>query len=207
MFTGIVETVGIVKEIQKQGSNTNLIIEAPFAHELEVNKSVSHNGVCLTVTAVEGSAFAVTAVDETLKKSNLGLLEVGHEVNLERSMSTDYRFDGHIVQGHVDQTGTCTQVQEMDGSWLYNFEFDPSTGNFLVEKGSVCINGVSLTVFNTQVPGKFTVTIIPHTYQVTNFKDLVKGSIVNLEFDVIGKYIQRLFESGYADYLKSTINK
>jgi len=203
MFTGIVETVGIVKEIQKEGSNTNLIIEAPFAHELEVNKSVSHNGVCLTVTAVNGNTFSVTAVDETLKKSNLGLLEIGHEVNLERSMSTNYRFDGHIVQGHVDQTGTCNNIQEMDGSWLYDFEFDPATGNFLVEKGSVCINGVSLTVFNTQQPGKFTVTIIPHTYQVTNFKDFKKGSIVNLEFDVIGKYIQRLFDSGYADYLKS----
>lgn len=207
MFTGIVETVGIVKEIQKEGSNTNLIIEAPFAHELEVNKSVSHNGVCLTVTAVKGNTFSVTAVDETLKKSNLGLLEAGHEVNLERSMSTNYRFDGHIVQGHVDQTGTCINLQEMDGSWLYDFEFDPSMGNFLVEKGSVCINGVSLTVFNTQQPGKFTVTIIPHTYQVTNFKDLKEGSVVNLEFDVIGKYIQRLFESGYADYLKSKINK
>lgn len=207
MFTGIVETVGIVRKIQKKGTNTDLTIEAPFAQELEVNKSVSHNGVCLTVTSIDSKTFSVTAVEETLKKSNLGLLQEGNEVNLERSMSTNYRFDGHIVQGHVDQTGTCTNVEEMDGSWLYDFEFDPATGNFLVEKGSVCINGVSLTVFNTQNPGKFTVTIIPHTYQVTNFKDLKKGSVVNLEFDVIGKYIQRLFESGYADYLQSKINK
>jgi len=207
MFTGIVESVGIVKNIDKVGSNTNFTIEAPFAHELAVNESVSHNGVCLTVTGIEENTFEVTAVDETLKKSNLGLLSVGDEVNLERSMAASYRFDGHIVQGHIDQTGTCTKVEEKEGSWLYDFDFDPATGNFLVEKGSVCINGVSLTVFNTQQPGKFTVTIIPHTYQVTNFKDLKEGNKVNLEFDVIGKYIQRLFDSGYADYLKSKIKQ
>ncbi len=207
MFTGIVESVGIVKNIDKVGSNTNFSIEAPFARELAVNVSVSHNGVCLTITGIEDDTFQVTAVDETLKKSNLGLLSVGDEVNLERSMAADYRFDGHIVQGHVDQTGTCTKVEEMEGSWLYDFVFDPAAGNFLVEKGSVCINGVSLTVFNTLQPGKFTVTIIPHTYQVTNFKYLKEGSKVNLEFDVIGKYIQRLFDSGYADYLKSKIKQ
>lgn len=207
MFTGIIESIGTVKEIQKKGTNSDIKIEVNWANELEVDKSVSHNGVCLTVTAVENNAFWVTAVEETLKKSNLGLLELGHEVNLERSMLSNYRFDGHIVQGHVDQTGTCTKVQEMEGSWLYDFEYDPSVGNFLVEKGSICINGVSLTVFNTQQSGRFTVTIIPHTYQVTNFKNLKEGSVVNLEFDVIGKYIQRLFENGYADYLKSKINK
>jgi riboflavin synthase len=207
MFTGIVESVGIVKNIDKVGSNTNFSIEAPFARELAVNVSVSHNGVCLTITGIEDDTFQVTAVDETLKKSNLGLLSVGDEVNLERSMAADYRFDGHIVQGHVDQTGTCTKVEEMEGSWLYDFVFDPAAGNFLVEKGSVCINGVSLTVFNTLQPGKFTVTIIPHTYQVTNFKYLKEGSKVNLEFDVIGKYIQRLFDSGYADYLKAKIKQ
>jgi riboflavin synthase len=199
MFTGIVETTGIIKEIKVEGTNKTFIIEVPFAHEMKANDSLSHNGVCLTVTKVDGGTYQVTAVLETLNKSNLGDLNVGDIVNLERAMGSGYRFDGHIVQGHVDQTGTCTYVEEVDGSWLFDFEYDAEeTGNFLVEKGSVCIDGVSLTVFNVK-EGSFRVTIIPHTMEVTNFKTYKLGTRVNLEFDVIGKYIKRLFEMGYKD--------
>lgn len=204
MFTGIVEAVGKIKRLKREGSNTIFYIDAPFTSELQVNQSVSHNGVCLTVTNVESDIYSVTAVDETLQKSNLGDLQVGDIVNLERSMASGYRFDGHIVQGHVDQTAECTHIDTLEGSWLYDFQYDPASGNFTVEKGSVCIDGVSLTVFNTK-PGSFRVTIIPHTYEVTNFKTLTVGKKVNLEFDVIGKYIQRLFEMGYQDFLKDRI--
>jgi riboflavin synthase len=205
MFTGIVEGMGKVADIRKEGTNYIFHIESDFSDELKVNQSVSHNGVCLTITGIENGIYTVTAVLETLQKTNLGDIRTGDFVNLERSMSTDYRFDGHIVQGHVDQTGICTKVQEVDGSWLFDFEYDfESTGNFLVEKGSVCINGVSLTVFNCK-NGSFTVTIIPHTWQVTNFQFLKEGKRVNLEFDVIGKYIQKLFSDGYQDYLKNKL--
>lgn len=199
MFTGIVETTGIVKNITVEGTNKIFTIEVSFADEMKVNDSLSHNGVCLTVTNVEGNTYQVTAVQETLIKSNLGVLQVGDIVNLERAMGSGYRFDGHIVQGHVDQTGVCTYVEEVEGSWLFDFEYDfEETGNFLVEKGSVCIDGVSLTVFNV-TEGKFRVTIIPHTMEVTNFMTYKVGTKVNLEFDVIGKYIKRLFEMGYKD--------
>ncbi len=199
MFTGIVETTGIVKEITIEGTNKTFTIQVPFAHEMKANDSLSHNGVCLTVTKVKGDTYQVTAVQETLIKSNLGDLNVGDIVNLERAMGSGYRFDGHIVQGHVDQTGVCTYVEEVDGSWLLDFEYDfKETGNFLVEKGSICIDGVSLTVFNVK-EGSFRVTIIPHTMEVTNFKTYKVGTRVNLEFDVIGKYIKRLFEMGYKD--------
>jgi riboflavin synthase len=205
MFTGIVEGMGKIRDIRKEGTNYIFFIESDFCDELVVNQSISHNGVCLTVTGIENGVYTVTAVRETLQKTNLGDLKTGDFVNLERSMSTEYRFDGHIVQGHVDQTGICTKVQEVDGSWLFNFEYDfDSTGNFLVEKGSVCIDGVSLTVFNCK-NGSFTVTIIPHTWQVTNFQFLKEGNRVNLEFDVIGKYIQKLFSDGYQDYLKDKL--
>lgn len=200
MFTGIIETTGTIRAIKEEGTNKIFTIDAPFAHEMKVNDSLSHNGVCLTITGIDGSTYSVTAVQETLLKSNLGLLSTGDIVNLERAMGSGYRFDGHIVQGHVDQTGICTYVEEVDGSWLFDFEFDPKeTGNFLVEKGSVCIDGVSLTVFNVK-EGGFRVTIIPHTMEVTNFKTYKVGTIVNLEFDVIGKYIKRLFEMGYKDF-------
>ena len=173
--------------------------------ELVPNQSVSHNGVCLTVIDVERNTYQVTAVQETLNKSNLGDLQVNDIVNLERTMSTGYRFDGHIVQGHVDQTGMCKNVQEVDGSWLFDFEYDyEATGNFLVEKGSICIDGVSLTVFNCK-KGSFTVTIIPHTYNITNFKIIKKGTRVNLEFDILGKYIQRLFELNYQELIKDRL--
>ena len=202
MFTGIVEATGTVVHIASEGTNKTFTLEATMAPELHVNQSLSHNGVCLTITDVEGGRYKVTAVLETLVKSNLGDLEVGHEVNLERSMSTAYRFDGHIVQGHVDQTGICTSVEELDGSWLFDFEYDyETTHNFLVEKGSVCIDGVSLTAFNCK-PGSFRVTIIPHTWNVTNFKYIRPGTRVNLEFDIIGKYIQKLFELGYDQLIR-----
>lgn len=201
MFTGIVEATGTIKNIKVEGTNKTFTIEAPFAHEMKVNDSLSHNGVCLTIIAAEGKEYQVTAVQETLLKSNLGDLKAGDIVNLERAMGSGYRFDGHIVQGHVDQTGICTNVKEVEGSWLLDFEYDfEATGNFLVEKGSVCIDGVSLTVFNVK-DGSFRVTIIPHTMDVTNFKTYKAGSKVNLEFDVIGKYIKRLFEMGYQDKL------
>lgn len=197
--------MGKVADIRKEGTNYIFHIESDFSDELKVNQSVSHNGVCLTITGIENGIYTVTAVLETLQKTNLGDIRTGDFVNLERSMSTEYRFDGHIVQGHVDQTGVCTKVQEVDGSWLFDFEYDfESTGNFLVEKGSVCIDGVSLTVFNCK-NGSFTVTIIPHTWQVTNFQFLKVGKRVNLEFDVIGKYIQKLFSDGYQDYLKNKL--
>ena len=199
MFTGIVEATGTIRKIDIEGTNKTFTIEVPFVHEMKVNDSLSHNGVCLTIVNIYENSYQVTAVQETLLKSNLGELKVGDIVNLERAMATGYRFDGHIVQGHVDQTGSCTNVQEMDGSWLFDFEYDySSTGNFLVEKGSVCVDGVSLTVFNVK-EGSFRVTIIPHTMNVTNFKTIKKGTKVNLEFDVIGKYIKRLFELGYKD--------
>lgn len=199
MFTGIVEATGTIKKIDIEGTNKTFTIEAPFVSEMKINDSLSHNGVCLTLVHTKGNTYKVTAVQETLIKSNLGGLKIGDIVNLERAMASGYRFDGHVVQGHVDQTGKCTYVKEVDGSWLFDFEYDQeSTGNILVEKGSICIDGVSLTVFNVK-EGSFRVTIIPHTMDVTNFKTYQVGTIVNLEFDVIGKYIKRLFDLGYKD--------
>lgn len=199
MFTGIVEATGTITKIDIEGTNKTFTIEAPFVSEMKINDSLSHNGVCLTLVHTEGNTYKVTAVQETLIKSNLGGLNVGDIVNLERAMASGYRFDGHVVQGHVDQTGKCTYVKEVDGSWLFDFEYDQeSTGNILVEKGSICIDGVSLTVFNVK-EGSFRVTIIPHTMDVTNFKTYQIGTIVNLEFDVIGKYIKRLFDLGYKE--------
>ncbi len=201
MFTGIVEATGVIKKIDIEGTNKTFTIETKFASEMEVNASLSHNGVCLTIINNEETAYQVTAVQETLIKTNLGELEEGDIVNLERAMASGYRFDGHIVQGHVDQTGICTFLEEVDGSWLIDVKYDyEETGNFLVEKGSVCIDGVSLTVFNVK-EGEFRVTIIPHTINVTNFKTFKVGTKVNLEFDVIGKYIKRLFDLGYKDAL------
>ena len=203
MFTGIVETTGRVTAIEPEGTNLTFRIESALAPELKVDQSVSHNGVCLTVTGVDDTGYTVTAVDETLKKTNLGRVRVGDRVNLERCMPANGRFDGHIVQGHVDQTGVCLRVEELDGSWLYDFQYDPapgdsgvdSPGNVTVEKGSICINGVSLTVFNSQ-PDRFRVTIIPYTYEHTTFRDLRAGDVVNLEFDIIGKYIKKML-AGY----------
>ncbi|GAB3993034.1 riboflavin synthase [Spirosoma daeguense] len=196
MFTGIVETTGRVTAIEPDGTNLTFRIEAALSAELKIDQSVSHNGVCLTVTSVADGSYTVTAVDETLKKTNLSALKIGDRVNLERCMPANGRFDGHIVQGHVDQTGICTNVTDMNGSWLYDFSYEPLPGeateqNVTVEKGSICINGVSLTVFNAQ-SNQFRVTIIPYTYEHTTFSDLKVGDMVNLEFDIIGKYIKKM---------------
>lgn len=195
MFTGIIETVGEVVGREEEGKNITFTIQSLLAKELKIDQSISHNGVCLTVVHQQDDRYKVTAIDETLKKSNLGQLTVGSKVNLERCMPANGRFDGHIVQGHVDQIAECVQITEEDGSWLFDFRYDPSTGNVTVEKGSISVNGVSLTCFNTQVGG-FTVAIIPYTYENTNFHQLKVGDIVNLEFDIIGKYVQRLLRKG-----------
>ncbi len=191
MFTGIIETTGRVEQIDAQGSNLTFTIAATLAPELHVDQSLSHNGICLTVTGIMGDRYQVTAVDETLKKTNIGLLQVGHRVNLERCMPVNGRFDGHIVQGHVDQTCVCLAVQELDGSWLYDFQYSPTLGNITVEKGSICINGVSLTVFNSEAD-RFRVTIIPYTWEHTTFREMQAGDVVNLEFDIVGKYIKKM---------------
>jgi len=191
MFTGIIESIARVEKIVADGTNKHFCFVSPISHELKVDQSVSHNGVCLTVTKVDGSQHWVTAIDETLKKSTLGSLTSGDEVNLERCMIANGRFDGHVVQGHVDQTGKCITVEDAGGSWIYIFKYDPSFGNITVEKGSISINGVSLTCFNSKDDG-FTVAIIPYTYEHTNFHQIKSGSFVNLEFDIIGKYVKRL---------------
>lgn len=191
MFTGIIEATGLVIGKEATGTNITFTLRSSIAGELRVDQSLSHNGVCLTVIRQDDESYSVTAIDETLKKSNLGLLNPGDSVNLERCMPANGRFDGHIVQGHVDQTGVCAAVKEENGSWLFDFEYDPQAGNLTVEKGSICVNGVSLTCFNSG-EGKFTVAIIPYTFENTNFKFLKPGDTVNLEFDIVGKYISKL---------------
>ena len=191
MFTGIIEDVGSVIAVKEDGCSKHFLIESKISKELKVDQSVAHSGVCLTVIKVDPYQHWVTAVDETLKKSNLGELKTGDVINLERCMLANARFDGHIVQGHVDQTAKCLSVKEVNGSWLYDFQYDSSLGNITVEKGSITINGVSLTCFNSE-HDRFRVTIIPYTYEHTNFNRLNSGSIVNLEFDVIGKYVKRI---------------
>ena len=193
MFTGIIEVLGSVVDIKTAGSNTRFTIESSIVHELKVDQSVSHNGVCLTVEEVNGDRYTVTAIKETLQKSNLGSLKAGDIVNLERCMLSNGRFDGHVVQGHVDQTGIVKEIVDENGSWLFRFEYDAGQGNITVEKGSICVNGVSLTCFESG-KSSFTVAIIPYTFENTNFKTLKEGSIVNLEFDIIGKYVKRLME-------------
>lgn len=196
MFSGIIEDAAIVVAINKQNSNINLTLECSFVKELKIDQSVSHNGVCLTVIDISENSYTVTAIKETLERSNLGLLQVGDKVNIERSMQMNGRLDGHIVQGHVDQTAKCTSIEEMDGSWSFTFQYDHNKemakkGYFTVDKGSVTVNGVSLTVcYPTE--DSFQVAIIPYTYEHTNFHQLKVGSIINLEFDIIGKYIARL---------------
>lgn len=191
MFTGIIETVGQVLKVESEGSNRHFLIASDISDALKIDQSVSHNGVCLTVTRLESQAHWVTAINETLKRSTLGELTVGGRVNLERCMLNNGRFDGHIVQGHVDQTGVVQAIAEQAGSWLFEIAYDPAMGNVTVEKGSVCVNGVSLTCFNSSDNG-FTVAIIPYTFEHTNFSVLRKGDRVNLEFDIIGKYVKKL---------------
>lgn len=197
MFSGIIETTARVVAIREEQGNRHIELECPFTQELKIDQSIAHNGVCLTVVAIDGPRYTVTAIHETLIKSNLGLLKEGDWVNIERSMRPDALLDGHIVQGHVDQTATCTAITEADGSWYYTFEYDASTGNVTVEKGSIAVNGVSLTVVNSR-EGSFHVAIIPYTYEHTNFHTFKVGTVVNLEFDIVGKYIAKLMKQ----YLK-----
>ena len=196
MFSGIVEEAATVVALNRDKGNLHITLRCSFTGELKIDQSVSHNGVCLTVVSIEGDTYTVTAIQETLDRSNLGLLEVGSKVNLERSMPMNGRLDGHIVQGHVDQTAVCTNVAEADGSWYYTFEyvFDremAKKGYMTVDKGSVTVNGVSLTVVEP-TDNSFKVAIIPYTYEYTNFHQIKKGTVVNLEFDIIGKYISRI---------------
>ncbi len=191
MFTGIIEAIGSVSSLRKEGSNINFKISSRISNELRVDQSVSHSGVCLTVVEVGDGFHRVVAIQETLQKSNLSQLKEGSIVNLERCMIANGRFDGHIVQGHVDQTATCISIKEEQGSWLFDFQYDASQGNITVEKGSIAINGVSLTCFNSK-PNSFRVAIIPYTFENTGFKTLQQGDAVNLEFDIIGKYVKRL---------------
>lgn len=195
MFSGIVEEIAVVKALRKEQENLHITLTCSFVNELKIDQSISHNGVCLTVVNIDDNAYTVTAIQETLDKSNLGLLEVGAKVNVERSMKPDAFLDGHIVQGHVDQTAICRKVEAAEGSWYYTFEYDPSVGNITVEKGSVSVNGVSLTVVNSK-DNSFQVAIIPFTYDITNFHTFKEGTVVNLEFDILGKYIQKIM-AGY----------
>jgi len=190
MFTGIIESIGTVRRIEKEGSNVHFTIVSSISEELKIDQSVAHNGVCLTVVAAESGAHTVTAVEETLNRSNLGDWQEGSLVNLERSMRADSRLDGHIVQGHVDDTAECIAVDTLEGSWYFRFRYHPTEAHLLVDKGSITVNGVSLTVVDPQ-DDTFCVAIIPYTYQHTNFRDLRAGSRVNLEFDILGKYIAK----------------
>lgn len=196
MFTGIIENLGTVAKAEKHQTNLELYVESSLASELKIDQSVAHNGICLTVVEIFGDrTYRVTAIDETIAKTNVGDLKEGDKINIERCMTMGARLDGHIVQGHVDQIGVCEGVEEQDGSWIYSFSYDPSLGNVTVEKGSITVNGTSLTVVNS-VEGGFSVAIIPYTYENTVFHTLRKGDRVNLEFDVIGKYVARMME-GY----------
>ena len=191
MFTGIIEDLGVVESLEREATNLHLTIQSRLASELKIDQSVSHNGVCLTVVKRNASSYTVTAIKETLDKTNLNNLTEGAIVNLERGLKLGDRLDGHMVQGHIDQIGICVDVQSQNGSWTYTFEYEPSFGNITIEKGSVTVNGVSLTVVDSRNNG-FSVAIIPYTYKHTNFKHFKIGSVVNLEFDVIGKYVSRL---------------
>jgi len=193
LFTGIIETLGKVTELVHDKGNLHITVSSAIAVELKIDQSVAHNGVCLTVVALADGQHTVTAIEETLNKSNIGKLKVGDLINLERCMQMNARLDGHIVQGHVDQTAVCTGYKELDGSWEYTFEYDASNGNVTVEKGSACVNGISLTVVNSQ-KNSFSVAIIPYTYEHTNLQQVREGSVVNLEFDIIGKYVARLMQ-------------
>ncbi|MCA5005330.1 riboflavin synthase [Sphingobacterium bovistauri] len=191
MFTGIIETLGKIKNIKHDQSNIHFEIESTLSNELKIDQSVSHNGVCLTVVQIQDNEHIVTAIDETLKKTNLGHLKVGDIVNLERCTQANGRFDGHIVQGHVDQTAVCVERIDQDGSWLFTFQYDASLHNITVEKGSITVNGISLTVFNSQID-QFSVAIIPYTIEHTNLKNVNIGNTVNLEFDIVGKYVSKI---------------
>ncbi|TGE13954.1 riboflavin synthase [Hymenobacter elongatus] len=193
MFTGIVETLGTITAVHTQGSNRHFTVASPFAAELQIDQSVAHDGVCLTVVALDAAAgtHVVTAIDETLQKTNLGRWAAGRQVNLERCLAANGRFDGHIVQGHVDLTAVCESVADQNGSWLYRFRHEPGPSRVTVEKGSICINGTSLTCFDS-TDDSFAVAIIPYTYEHTTFQHLRPGDLVNLEFDIVGKYVAKM---------------
>ncbi|HDP74687.1 MAG TPA: riboflavin synthase [Bacteroidales bacterium] len=198
MFSGIVEEPAKVVALEREKENLHITLTCSFVKDLKIDQSISHNGVCLTVMRKDENTYTVTAIKETLEKSNLGLLKVGDKVNVERSMKIDSLLDGHMVQGHVDQTAVCSEVSEAEGSWYYTFEYDPTKGNITVEKGSIAVNGVSLTVVNSR-ENSFQVAIIPYTYEHTNFHEIKKGTVVNLEFDIVGKYITKILKQ----YLES----
>ncbi|MDP2068637.1 MAG: riboflavin synthase [Lutibacter sp.] len=193
MFTGIIESVGFVKNLKQEKENLHITIESNFTSELKIDQSIAHDGVCLTIVNLKGKEYTVTAIKETLNKSNLKYVTVGSEINLERAMILGARLDGHIVQGHVDQTAVCTNIVEENGSWVFSFEYDNAYNNITIEKGSITVNGISLTVVNSR-KNSFSVAIIPYTYEFTNFHTFKIGTVVNLEFDVIGKYVARLLE-------------
>lgn len=192
MFTGIIETLGIVQDIKKEQDNLHLTVRSSITSELKIDQSVAHNGICLTVVNITDDCYTVTAIGETIKKTNIGNWQIGNAINLERAMLLGSRLDGHIVQGHVDQTGVCIATSETNGSWSYTFEYDPTLNNITIEKGSITVNGVSLTVVNSK-NNQFSVAIIPYTHKHTNFKNFVVGTKINLEFDLIGKYVSRLY--------------
>jgi riboflavin synthase len=200
MFTGIIESLGTIKKIEKEGTNVHFTIVSPISKELKIDQSLAHEGVCLTVTSQNVDNHSVTAIEETLFKTNLSGWKVGGTVNLERAMLAHARLDGHIVQGHVDTTGVCVALEDRDGSWIYTFRYERTPQYFVIPKGSICINGVSLTVVKP-VGDTFSVAIIPYTFEHTTFQNIHVGDVVNLEFDVIGKYITQYFEA-YRDYLK-----
>lgn len=198
MFSGIIECLGTVTELKSDKGNLHISVLAAFTNELKIDQSVAHNGVCLTVVGIDSDVYTVTAIDETLKKTNLSHLKIGDTINLERCTKLGDRLDGHIVQGHVDQTAVCKSINETNGSWEFTFEYDSKQNNITVEKGSVCVNGVSLTVVNSQ-DNSFTVCIIPYTFEHTNFNAIAVGSTVNLEFDIIGKYVSKLVGMNYSN--------
>lgn len=193
MFTGIIEDIGVVSNLEEEFDNLHISIKSTITNELKIDQSVAHNGVCLTVVNINDNEYTVTAIKETLDKTNLGTLKVNDKVNLERAMKLGDRLDGHIVQGHVDQTAICTNIEETNGSWVFTFNYDSTLNNITIEKGSVTVNGTSLTVVNSK-KDTFSVAIIPYTYEHTNFNTFKKGTVVNLEFDVLGKYVSRLLE-------------
>ena len=192
MFTGIIETLGIIKDLKKENDNLDITISSIITHELKIDQSVAHNGVCLTVVAIDNDEYTVTAIRETIQKTNLSDWKIGDLINIERGMKLGDRLDGHIVQGHVDQTGICKSIEEANGSWYFTFGYDSNLNNITIEKGSITINGVSLTVVNSK-ENEFSVAIIPYTFEHTNFKNVKIGTKINLEFDVVGKYVARLY--------------
>ena len=192
MFTGIIETLGLIKEIKKENNNVHVTVQSDITNELKIDQSVAHNGVCLTVINIKDDLYTVTAIKETIDKTNLGDWQTNDLINLERAMKLGDRLDGHIVQGHVDQVGICKEIIEANGSWYYTFQYDENLNNITIEKGSITVNGVSLTVVNSK-DNTFSVAIIPYTYEHTNFKNFIVGTKINLEFDVVGKYVSKLF--------------